>query len=87
MAWQAACIALCVNTARGSFEEKEMKFLCCKGFYFLCLLIFYGFSSVYAISMDVEQDSGLKVHFAFYRGSMLWRAVPASIYLIFFKSV
>lgn len=56
-----------------------MKFLCCKGFCFLCLLIFYGFSSVCAISVDVEQDSGLKVHFTFYWGSMLWRAVPASI--------
>ncbi|CAH3015277.1 unnamed protein product [Porites evermanni] len=35
-----------------------MKFLCCKGLFVLCFLIFYRFSSVYAISVDVEQDSG-----------------------------
>lgn len=60
-----------------------MKFLCCKGLYFLCLLIFYRFSSVYAISVDVQQDSGLKVHFALYRGSIYVTAGSSRSHIIF----
>lgn len=60
-----------------------MKFLCCKGLYFLYLLIFYRFSSVYAISVDVQQDSGLKVHFALYRGSIYVTAGSSRSHIIF----